>query len=71
MYTQDYISNSRPVAIPAVSKFGCVRQHSTGEFKEQRAKRGYDGKPKSMKSLAAKEAKRQAARAQMEAEGWL
>lgn len=71
MYTQNYISNSKPVSIPAVSKHGYVRQHGTGEFAEQRIRRGYDGKPKGMKSLAAKEAKRQAARAEMMAEGWL
>ena len=71
MTSSNYITNGSPVAIPAVSKHGFVRSHGTGEFAERRTRSGYDGKPKGMSALVAKEAKRQAARAQMAADGWL
>lgn len=39
MYSKDYITGSKPVRIPAVSKHGFVRSHGTGEFAEVRERK--------------------------------
>lgn len=70
-YAEDYSANGSNVRLPAISKFGCVRNHSTGEYQEvvsrklDRPAKTVKGAQKRFAALAAREAKRQAARDEM------
>lgn len=65
-YAEDFSADGSNVRLPAISKFGCVRNHSTGEYHEvvsrklDRKAKTAKGAQKRFAALAAKEAKRQA-----------
>lgn len=76
-YAEDFSAGGNIVRLPAISKHGCVRNHSTGEFREvvsaqmDKKARTNRGKQAQFAALAKREQARQAARAEMERNGWL
>lgn len=77
-YAEDFSAGGNIVRLPAISKHGYVRNHSTGEFHEVvsakldgRKARTEAGKQAQFAALAKREQARQAARAEMERNGWL